>query len=154
MANQYSEQLSNPTVESSLRQWHEYDGLHRMVGTVCPHCKRMFFPKRFVCTQCHSLDVQPFTFSGKGTLINVSRQLLPPTRIMGFREDAIRIMVGVKLEEGPVVMSELVDCLDDVDKLIGKPVHYVIRKLARSANGDYKYGYKFKLSRQLSEPAL
>lgn len=100
------------------------------------------------------LLTQPFTFSGKGTLINVSRQLLPPTRIMGFREDAIRIMVGVKLEEGPVVMSELVDCLDDVDKLIGKPVHHVIRKLARSANGDYKYGYKFKLSRQLSEPAL
>lgn len=58
------------------------------------------------------------------------------------------------MEEGPVVVSELVDCLDDVDKLIGKPVHYVIRKLARSANGDYKYGYKFKLSRQLSEPAL
>lgn len=54
MSNQFPEQLNNPTIESNLRQWHEFDGLHRLVGSKCLDCGRKFFPKRAVCTECHS----------------------------------------------------------------------------------------------------
>lgn len=146
MVNQYSEQLSNPTVESSLRQWHEYDGLHRLVGSICPNCNRLFFPKRFVCPSCHHGDIQPYKFSGKGSIVNIDIQSLPPATVMGFREKMFRVMVGVKLIEGPVVISELVDVDNHKCVNIGCEVSTVIRKIARSANGDFKYAFKFKLT--------
>lgn len=145
MSNQFPEQLSNPTIESTLRQWHEYDGLHRLVGTVCNDCGKKFFPKRFVCANCHSLNVLPYQFSGKGVIVNFDYQFLPPVKMLGFREELNRVMIVVKLEEGPTVVSELVDVSNPDEVKNGAEVHMVIRKIARSNNSDYKYAYKFEI---------
>lgn len=143
MANQYPEQLNNPTVESTLRQWHEYDGLHRLEGSQCKECKKLFFPKREVCTHCHSLNVKAYRFSGKGIIKNFNYQFLPPVKVMGFREQDNRVMIAVELDEGPIVISELVDYKNTENFKIGTKVRMVIRKIARSGNTDFKYAYKF-----------
>lgn len=143
MSNQYPEQLNNPTVESNLRQWHEFDGLHRLVGSKCESCGKKFFPKRSVCTNCHSLSVRSYEFSGEGIIQNFDFQFLPPVKVMGFREQTNRAMIAVKLQEGPSIVSELVDFKESRDVRIGQRVRMVLRKIARSGNGDYRYAYKF-----------
>lgn len=147
MSNQYPEQLNNPTVESNLRQWHEFDGLHRLVGSMCEKCGKKFFPKRSVCANCHSLNMMDYKFSGNGILENFDFQSLPAIKLMGFREQLTRVMIIVKLSEGPSVVSELVDFKDIKKVRVGMHVHSVLRKISRSGNGDYKYAYKFVCSR-------
>ncbi|MCM1635768.1 MULTISPECIES: Zn-ribbon domain-containing OB-fold protein [Latilactobacillus] len=146
MANQFPEQLNNPAVESTLRQWHEFDGLHRLTGTKCTQCGRLFFPKRSVCTECHSLKIEEYQFSGNGTIENFNFQFLPPVKVMGFREQLNRAMIAVKLDEGPTIIAELADYLEQDRVKKGSKVKMVIRKIARSGNSDYKYAYKFILS--------
>ena len=149
MSGQYSEQLHNPTVESALRQWHEYDGLHRLVGTECGACGAKFFPKRFVCAKCHSTDVSPHRFSGNGTIVNMDAQFLPPVKLMGFRDETDRVLVAVQLDEGPVVISELVD-RGHQRPTMGSPVRLTVRRIARSGNGDFRYAFKFVLAQSES----
>lgn len=145
MSNQYPEQLNSPSVESSIRQWHEFDGLHRLVGTKCLNCGKLFFPKRHVCIECHSQNVIPYRFKGRGVIRSFDFQFLPAVKVMGFREHAQRAMIVVTLDEGPSVVGELVDFRKKEDVKVNDPVEMVIRKITRSGNTDFKYAYKFIL---------
>ena len=56
----------------------------KLMGTVCTHCKRHFFPPRADC--CHSLssDMEWFEVTGTGKLVSFSSLEYAPT---GFGED-------------------------------------------------------------------
>ena len=147
MSRQYPEQISNPTIESPLRQWREYGGLHRMEGSRCKKCGKVFYPHRFVCNSCHSLDMETYRFSGRGRIINYTVNIYPSILEMGFKEHAGKIMCLVKLDEGPVVLGELIETESVSENLKNARVSAVLRKLPRSANTTWKYGYKFVLEK-------
>jgi len=148
MAGQYPEQLSNPTIESSLKQWREHGGLHRLEGTKCEDCGELYYPRRFVCPKCHSLRVIPYRYKGKGTLVNFVADDIPAAAQMGFREHSSRIMCLVRLDEGPVILGELIEISDSKVVQSGIRVKTVIRKQARSANTDWRYAYKFVIDKE------
>ena len=49
----------------------------------------------------------------------------------------------VQLDDGPHVVSDLVDCAVEELKE-GLPVEVVVRKWRRETNGNYMYGFKFR----------
>ncbi|MBO2726343.1 Zn-ribbon domain-containing OB-fold protein [Lactiplantibacillus plantarum] len=144
--NNYSEQLSNPMIESTLKDWREQGGLIRLEGSVCDSCNEFYYPPRFVCPNCHSLNLKNYKFSGTGTVVNAVTNKIPQIAIFGYREKSPRYMCIIKLCEGPFILGEVIDIKNtDINDLIGKKVNKVVRKQSRSANTTWKYGYKFKL---------
>lgn len=146
MNNEYSEQLANPTIESALKDWREQGGLTRLEGTKCDMCQNIYFPRRAVCPECHSIEVSPVKFSGYGTLINIEKNDIPQIAIFGYREKIPRFLAVIRLTEGPYVLGEIIESNVRLeDSLLNKTVKMVVRKQSRSANTTWKYGYKFEL---------
>jgi len=143
--SKYTEQQANPVIESSLRMWREQGPLLRLEGTVCPGCKKKFFPPRYVCPICHTQEVLIFRFSGTGTIANVVSNQIPQISLLGFGEHIPRYIATIELDEGPVILGEIVD-VDNADLVVkGARVSSVFRKGARSVNGSWTYIYKFIL---------
>lgn len=139
-----NEQLSNPMIESSLKDWREQGGLTRLEGSKCLNCKNLFFPRRAVCPICHKQELIPFQFSGKGKIINIETNSLPQIAIFGYREITPRFLAIIRLDEGVDILGEVIECCK-ANSLLNQPVHMVLRKQSRSSNTSWKYGYKFKL---------
>ena len=106
----YERPLPQPTPETQ----HYWDGVK--AGELrlqrCGDCDHVYFPARPFCPACSSRDVNWFTASGKGTLFSYVINHRAPK---GF--EAPYIIAVVQLEEGPRMMSNLVDCAQTPDEL-------------------------------------
>lgn len=71
----------------------------------CSACEHVYFPPRPFCPECASRDVTVFAASGKGVLWSYVIHHRP---MPGF-EPPYSIAV-VQLEEGPRMMTNIVDC--------------------------------------------
>ncbi|MGT2929501.1 Zn-ribbon domain-containing OB-fold protein [Streptococcus dentasini] len=142
-----NEQLANPTIESSLKDWREQGGLTRLEGSECLNCHKLFYPRRFVCPCCFCRELSTYKFSGKGKIKNIEANSISQVAIIGYRELSPRYLSIIELEEGIDILGEVIECpeIDNINSLIGRQVISVIRKQSRSANTSWKYGYKFKL---------
>ena len=79
----------------------------------CKSCDSAYFPPRPFCPECSSRDVEVFNASGKATLYSyVINHMKSP----GF-EPPYAIAV-VELEEGPRLMSNIVDCPQTPEALV------------------------------------
>ncbi len=115
--------------------------LYRLEGSACPSCARRFFPPRSVCPSCKTVDLEPFLFSGRGTLYSFTRVTQPPR---GFASVGPYAVGMVRLEEGPLVTAQLSDT-EGVDLAVGLPVEMVTRKIRDAEeHGFIVYGYKFR----------
>ena len=71
----------------------------------CADCDHVYFPARPFCPACSSRTVAWFTASGRARLFSyVINHRAPP----GF--EAPYVIAVVELEEGPRMMTNLVDC--------------------------------------------
>ena len=125
-----------------LPRYHRMRGtLYRLEGNSCPGCDVRFFPGRIICPGCGKKELQPETFSGRGTLYSHTRVTLPPR---GFASVGPYDVGMIRLEEGPMVSAQLADT-DGVDLTIGMPVEMVTRVIRDSQeHGFIVYGYKFR----------
>ena len=92
----------------------------------CADCGRHHFYPRPFCPHCWSEAVDWVEASGRGTLYTYSTVRvndLPP-----FGERVPYTAAIVDLDEGPRVMTNLVDC-DPADVRIGMPVEVTFREL-------------------------
>ncbi|MNF11574.1 hypothetical protein D3C80_2128140 [compost metagenome] len=64
---------------------------------------------------------------------------------MGYGETVPRFMAMVRLDDGLVIASEIVDVIDPRQVVSGAPVRMVIRKHVRESNLAWQYAYKFVL---------
>ena len=78
----------------------------------CGDCSHVYFPARPFCPACSSRVVNWFTASGKGTLFSYVINHRAPK---GF--EAPYIIAVVQLDEGPRMMTNLVDCPQTPDAL-------------------------------------
>lgn len=123
------------------RNWRLKDQRYRLAGNVCSSCGAKFFPPRQVCTECKSRKLEPYEFSGHGTLYSFSTLYQAP---LGY-EGGLPYSVGmIKLDEGPMIEAQLTDVNPD-DLKIGQRVEMVTRKLREHGEeGLIVYGYKFR----------
>lgn len=116
-----------PTPDPFTRTWWDAAREGRLLIRRCAECDRAHFYPRPFCPHCWSSDVSWVEASGRGTLYTwsvVHQNDLPP-----FNERVPYVAAIVELEEGPRMMTNIVDC--DPDRLaVGMPVEVVFRPVA------------------------
>ena len=130
-------------VKGLASYWRLIPQRYNLIGTECEKCGEKFFPPRKLCPTCRrSGDIKEFKFSGNGEIYSYTIIHAAPE---GFEVQKPYAMAIIKLDEGPCITSQVVDCeLGDVD--IGKRVEMVFRKIiAGKDGGTIRYGYKFKI---------
>lgn len=76
---------------------------HRLVAQRCVQCGRLRHPPRPMCPECHSLDVEAFELSGRGTIYSYSILHHPQNPV--FQYPILAVLVD--LEEGIRLVSNL-----------------------------------------------
>ncbi len=123
------------------RYWRLRNQRYRLEGTECIECGQKSFPPRCVCEKCKSDRLKPYRFSGKGTIYSFSTIFQAPDT---FDKDIPYSIALVKLDEGPLITTQLADIKQD-DIRIGQKVEMVVRKIYEDGeNGPIQYGYKFR----------
>ena len=130
--------------------WRKIPEQYNLIGRRCSKCNELFFPPREVCLKCGSHEMYDYKFKDKGSIVTYTIIRTPVSDPEGeIIEKPARnipyILAIIKLEEGPMVTTEIVDCsLDEVE--INKQVEMVFRKIQEKGNkGVIQYGYKFKI---------
>jgi uncharacterized OB-fold protein len=103
-------------------------------------CNNTFFPKRLICPECKSQNIQSVKLSGKGKLITFTIIDVAPE---GF-VDQVPYAVGiVELSEGLRVMGQITDC-DPKELKIGDKLTTQFRRMREEGKtGMIMYCYKF-----------
>jgi len=78
----------------------------RLQRCLDPHCAHVYFPPRPFCPGCGSRQVEWFASSGRGTLYSYVINERPAP---GFEAEAPYAIAVVQLDEGPRMMTNLVD---------------------------------------------
>lgn len=91
----------------------------RLVLQRCQSCGAVqHFPRR-MCTTCHGERLEPLEASGLGTVY--SRTVIRQNHVQPFRSMLPYVVALVDLDEGPRLMSNVVDC-DPDEVMIGARV--------------------------------
>lgn len=123
------------------RNWRGQKARYSLVGARCKSCGQDIFPPRDVCPSCCSQDLMPHQFSGRGEVYSYSTVYSAPE---GFGEQAPYHVALVRLEEGPLLTTQLTD-VDPGSVSVGMPVEMVTRRLRDDGpQGTILYGYKFR----------
>lgn len=109
---------------------------NKIMGNKCKKCGKVHFPARPICDHCKSNSLEPFEFSGKGTLQAYSVVYVTTTKMgeAGFGRDNPNCVGIVMLEDGPMISSELdgFDLSRPETIEIGTPLH--AKFIARDEN--------------------
>ena len=125
--------------------WREADHRYRLIGHKCNNCGTVYFPPRDICPKCHRESIgkiQETDLSGLGEIVSFTVvHDAPPT----FSRQRPYVMAIIKLDEGPSLTGQIVDCDPDEVK-VGKRVRAVFRRIREDGkSGVIMYGYKFAL---------
>ena len=115
-----------PTPDLETQPFWDAAREERLLIKHCNACGKYHFYPRPFCPYCWSDDVEWFEASGRATLYTwsvVHRNDLPP-----FPERLPYVAAVVDLEEGPRVMTNIVDC-DPADLRIGMDLVVDFRSL-------------------------
>jgi len=127
------------------RFWREIPQRYNLLGNQCESCKHVYFPPRESCPYCRRKSMgkmKDIKLSGKGKIVSYTIIHSAPEN---FEGQAPYPMAIIKLDEGPKVTAQIVDC-DINDVKIGMPVNVTFRKIQTDGYvGAIYYGYKFKL---------
>lgn len=95
---------------------------HKLVFQKCAECGHVRWPAAVICPQCHSQAIDWVESGGKGMLytFTVYRQAFHPA----FKEDLPYVVAVVELAEGPMFLSNLVEC-DPAELSCEMPVEVV-----------------------------
>ncbi|TMA79037.1 MAG: Zn-ribbon domain-containing OB-fold protein [Deltaproteobacteria bacterium] len=116
-----------PEVSPALAPYFAAARAGRLVVQRCTGCGALRFPPRELCSVCLATEAAWQEVSGRGEIFSyyVMHQIYHP----GFAAEVPYAVVVVKLEEGPKLTSNVVDCpLDEI--AIGMPVEVVFEELS------------------------
>lgn len=111
-----------PAMTPLMAPFWEHARAHRLAMQVCNACGDMHFPATPVCPHCLSEDQGWREVSGRGTLM--SWVVFHRAYWDGFKADLPYPVCLVQLEEGPVLVSSLVDAAEP-QLAVGVPVRVV-----------------------------
>ena len=111
------------------------NGEIRLVGSMCPFCNEVFFPKRvnLTCIHCQKKGLQDVELGPYGKIVSFSAAMQPPAG--GFYHGKVPYCYGlVDLDEGVRVQAHL---LADVgDLYIGMHVEIIVETLYTNSEGE------------------
>jgi hypothetical protein len=124
------------------RFWRSIKSRYNLIAIKCLNCGRVYFPPRAICPECRRKSrLEKIKLRGKGRVLSYTVIHSPP---VGFENKGPYIMAIVKLDEGPCLTTEIVDC-EQRDMKIGMQVERVFRKIREDGeSGLIHYGFKFK----------
>jgi uncharacterized OB-fold protein len=122
--------------------WRRMKDRYRLLGSKCEICQTTFFPSTKVCPNCRRKGkIAQLEFSGRGRVFSYTVIRTAPRMLEPFTPYALAL---VQLDEGPKVLSQIVDCEFDQLK-IGMEVEACFRKLfEQDEGGIICYGFKFR----------
>ena len=132
--------MQKTTLVGPARAWRSRHGRYGLVGGYCGACQAYSYPADRTCKKCGAAAVSPRAMSGAGHVICAAEDHTP---LMGHGGRSTRPFAMIRLEEGPVVMAEIVDI--DFDDIVPEmPVEMVVRKWRPEPTGLPLYGFKFR----------
>ncbi len=122
MITEYKKPLPLPANPELTKPFWEAAKRHELVLPRCQKCGHFFWYPRQVCPVCLSPELEWAVVSGKGRLhtFTVVRQPANPA----FNNDVPYIYAVVQLNEGPMMISNLVECSVE-DAKVDMPVTVV-----------------------------
>ncbi len=129
-----------PIEEGFFRIPDDPDEPPRLLGSSCPACAEVFFPRRMVCAKCLHEGTDDVELSTTGTVWTWTYCHVP---MFGKKDSAGGYGVGqVDLPEGPRVQSILLGGPDDFE--IGMEVEIDLETLRENSDGDELVIYRFR----------
>ena len=118
---------SVPRIDEESRGFWEACRRHELYVQRCRACATMRHHPRAVCPSCLSHDTEWVRCSGRGTVYSftVTHQNQAP----GFRERVPYALAVVELEEGPRLLTNVVECAPDA-VCIGMAVEVVFEDVS------------------------
>ena len=115
-----------PHVDEENRWFWEACARHELVLQKCAGCAAIRFYPRALCPACLSTETQYVRTSGRGTVytFTVTHQNQAP----GFRDGLPYVMAYVELDEGPRILTNIVQTPPD-EVTIGMPVEVVFEDI-------------------------
>ena len=97
-----------PQVNSDTKPFWDGCRKHELRFQKCLDCGYVRWPSSIICSQCHSSNTEWIVSSGKGKIYTyvVFQQVFHE----GFTKDAPYVTASIELEEGPRVLTNIVDC--------------------------------------------
>ncbi len=122
------------------RFWRKIKYRYDLVGTKCKNCGNSYYPPRNLCPVCRrKSDIAEMKFSGRGEVISYSVVHEAPEDLKAQKPYVVAL---IKLEEGPVITSQLV--CDPENVRTGMRVKKAFRKYGEEGEaGIIYYGTKF-----------
>jgi uncharacterized OB-fold protein len=118
--------LPSPITPEAQPYW---DGLkeNKLMLPKCDDCGKPFFYPRVLCPNCHSRNISWMQASGRGKLY--SFQIAHRSLNRAFKVELPCVMAMIELEEGPRVMSNLINIEPDPSVVkCDMPVEVVFEK--------------------------
>jgi uncharacterized protein len=117
MTSQIRKPLPTPTPET--RQYWDGCRQHELRIQRCAACGHVQFFPRIYCAGCFSDRVEWINASGRATVLSftIVRRPVSPA----FADEVPYVVALVTLEEGPTMMTNIVDCAPE-DVTVGMPV--------------------------------
>jgi uncharacterized OB-fold protein len=96
----------------------------RLMLPRCVECQTIIWYPRPFCPACGSLKVEWTQASGRGTVYSFTINRRGQADLPAYRDVGVYVLAYVELEEGPRVMTNIVDCEPD-EVRIGQQVEVV-----------------------------
>lgn len=97
-----------PPLDEETRAWWEGAGRGELVLQRCLDCGVVQHRPRGLCVTCLSSSIEHFVASGRGRIHTYS--IVRQNQMPAFREAVPYVVAYVELEEGPQILSNVVDC--------------------------------------------
>jgi uncharacterized OB-fold protein len=111
-----------PRIDEESRWFWEACARHELYLQRCASCGALRYYPRALCASCLSKETQYVRASGRGTVYTFT--VTYQNQAAGFRDELPYVMAYVELEEGPRVLTNIVDMPPEEVK-IGMPVAVV-----------------------------
>jgi uncharacterized OB-fold protein len=108
MASDYTKPLTRPVNPELTRPFWQAAKRHELVMPRCTTCAHIFFYPRSECPRCFSTALEWVPVSGRGRLHSFTIVYQPANA--AFREEAPHVYAVVQLDEGPRLVSNVVEC--------------------------------------------
>jgi uncharacterized protein len=97
-----------PEINGENREFWEGCKAHELRFQKCINCGYVRWPLSIICPKCHSTETEWIISNGKGTVY--SFVIYHVAYHEGFKEEVPYVVADVALEEGPKLLTNIVDC--------------------------------------------
>jgi len=124
----------------AIQYWRIRDRYYRLIGSRCAKCGSEYFPPVYRCRKCGSREIADAEMPRTGKILTYTILHEP---MPGFEAEAPFPLALIRLENGAVVLSQVVDSPEESVRT-GANVRATLRRVRVDGDsGQIVYGYKF-----------